>query len=75
MPLQSKIECYLDADQIYYFLIEYNNYHFAFAGYYNLKNRTFSGKKQIFTCQKVSPQCAEAPSYHYKSYKSLQQLI
>ena len=55
MPLQSKIECYLDADQIYYFLIEYNNYHFAFAGYYNLKNRTFSGKKANIYLSKSKP--------------------
>ena len=45
MPLQTKIECYLDTDQIYYFLIEYINYHFAFAGFYNLKNRTSSVEK------------------------------
>ena len=33
MPLQSKIECYLDTDQIYYFLIEYIKYHFALQGF------------------------------------------
>ena len=48
MPLQTKIECYLDADQIYYFLIEYINYHFAFAGFYNLKNRTSSVEKSKY---------------------------
>ena len=31
--LQSKIECYLDTDQIYYFLIEYIKYHFALQGF------------------------------------------
>ena len=55
MPLQTKIECYLDTDQIYYFLIEYIKYHFALQGFIIWRTEQVVWKKAKIYLSKSKP--------------------